>query len=73
QFPLRLAYTTTFNSSQGLTLDCSAIDLRFDPFAHGQLYTALSRVHCRHDSLLFFSLLNVNKDSANIVYPSLLL
>ena len=27
QFPLRLAYATTFNSSQGLTLDRAVIDL----------------------------------------------
>ncbi|CAG8835143.1 13400_t:CDS:1, partial [Racocetra persica] len=43
QFPLRLAYATTFNSCQGLTLDRVVIDLRTHVFAHGQLYTALSR------------------------------
>ena len=37
QFPLRLAYATTFNSCQGLTLTRAAIDLRMDPFAHRQL------------------------------------
>jgi hypothetical protein len=42
QFPLRLAYSTTFNSCQGLTFDHVAIDARCDVFAHGQLYTALS-------------------------------
>lgn len=44
QFPLRLAYATTFNGCQGLTLSKAGLDLRIDPFAHGQLYTALSRV-----------------------------
>ncbi|CAG8496235.1 7053_t:CDS:2 [Cetraspora pellucida] len=43
QFPLRLAYATTFNSCQGLTLDRVVIDLRTHVFAHGQQYTALSR------------------------------
>ncbi|KAG2071988.1 hypothetical protein BDR04DRAFT_1051958, partial [Suillus decipiens] len=44
QFPLRPAYATTFNGCQGLTLARTVLDLRTDPFAHGQLYTALSRV-----------------------------
>jgi len=44
QFPLRLAYLTTFNSCQGLTLDQVVLDCREDVFAHGQLYTALTRV-----------------------------
>ncbi|KIK11055.1 hypothetical protein PISMIDRAFT_123396, partial [Pisolithus microcarpus 441] len=44
QFPLRLAYATTFNGCQGLTLQRSVVDLCKDPFSHGQLYTALSRV-----------------------------
>ena len=47
QFPLRLAYATTFNSCQGLTLDRVVLDLRSDVFAHGQLYTAVSRVRNR--------------------------
>ena len=73
QFPLRLAYATTFNSCQGLTLTRAAIDLRIDPFAHGQLYTALSRVRHRDDCLLIFSEENEERDSANVVYKSLLL
>ena len=71
--PLRLAYATTFNSRQGLTLTRAAIDLRIDPFAHGQLYTALSRVRHRDDCFLIFSEENEERDSANVVYKSLLL
>jgi hypothetical protein len=48
QFPLRLAYATTFNSCQGLTLDRVVLDLYEDVFCHGQLYTATSRVRNRH-------------------------
>ena len=50
QFPLRLAYACTFNGCVGLTLDKTILDLRTPVFAHGQLYTALSRVRCRQDS-----------------------
>ncbi|KIM65719.1 hypothetical protein SCLCIDRAFT_112413, partial [Scleroderma citrinum Foug A] len=42
QFPLAPAYATTFNSCQGLTLDCVGIDLTCPVFSHRQLYTALS-------------------------------
>ena len=44
QFPLRLTYATNFSSCQGLTLDKVVLDLTHPAFAHGQLYTSLSRV-----------------------------
>ena len=47
QFPLAPSYATTFNSCQGMTLDVLGIDLTRPVFAHGQLYTALSRVRNR--------------------------
>src|SRR5437764_6315201 len=75
QFPLRLAYATTFNSCQGLTLDGAILDIRVPVFAHGQLYTALSRVRSRHD--LQFYVENVEdippESITNIVYQELLL
>src|SRR5215207_9176918 len=52
QIPLRLAYATTFNSCQGLTLDRVVVDLRSPVFAHGQLYTALSRTRRRKDCIV---------------------
>ena len=39
QFPLAPACATTFNSSQGLTLNAVGIDLSQPVFSHGQLYT----------------------------------
>ncbi|KAG2069095.1 hypothetical protein BDR04DRAFT_1022412, partial [Suillus decipiens] len=39
QFPLRPVYATTFNGSQGLTLEKAVLDLRADSFAH--------RLHCQ--------------------------
>jgi hypothetical protein len=72
QFPLRLAYACTFHGCVGLTLDRTVLDLRTQVFAHGQLYTALSRVRHRSHSKI---LLNEDKDrvALNIVYEELLL
>src|SRR5271154_3954304 len=69
QFPLWLAYSTTFNSSQGLTFNSVVIDGHCDVFAHGQLYMALSRVCMRQDVYLP----DDRPDVANVVYPNLLL
>lgn len=49
QFPLRFTYATIFNSCQGLTLDRVVLDLTMPAFAHGQLYTRLSRVRTASD------------------------
>lgn len=73
QFPLRLAYASTFNGCQGLTLDRTVLDLRCEVFAHGQLYTALSRIRIRNDSRVLFSDGAVGNDTANVVYKDLLL
>jgi hypothetical protein len=61
QFPLRHAYATTFNGSQDLTLRRAVVDVRTDGFAHGQLYTALSRVRNRRDIRTLWS--DTNEDS----------
>ena len=45
QFPLKLAYAMTIHKSQGMSVDAALIKLGNGCFAHGQLYTALSR--CR--------------------------
>src|SRR6184192_33332 len=81
QFPLRLAYATTFNSCQGLTLDRAILDTRVPVFAHGQLYTALSRVRSRRLLCCLFDPVDP-EDSAedadhlkvkNVVFEDLLL
>lgn len=71
QIPLRLAYSTTFNSCQGLTLDRCVLDLRTPVFAHGQLYTSISRVRNRTDVRALFP--GSIQTTTNIVYPELLL
>lgn len=73
QFPLRLAYATTFNGSQGLTLDKTVLDVRSEVFAHGQLYTALSRVRVRQDSRILLPESQSGNEIRNVVYRELLL
>ncbi|VDB87754.1 unnamed protein product [Peniophora sp. CBMAI 1063] len=60
QFPIDLAYSTTFNSCQGLTLDRVAVDLTTPVFSHGQLYTALSRI-CRREHVYTLCKLTIDR------------
>jgi hypothetical protein len=73
QFPLRLAYATTFNSCQGLTLDRVVLDLTMPVFAHGQLYTSLSRVRSGTAIRVLRDPAERDQSTLNIVYHSLLL
>ncbi|KAK4702244.1 ATP-dependent DNA helicase PIF1, partial [Phenoliferia sp. Uapishka_3] len=71
QFPLRLAYSTTFNSCQGMTIDGHLVlDFRAEPFAHGQLYTALSRIRNRECATVLLP--GDDQTVANVVYKKLL-
>lgn len=72
QFPLRLAYGTTFNSCQGLTLDRVVLDLRIPVFAHGQLYTSLSRIRSRSDIRILRDPTERHLSTSNIVHQVLL-
>ena len=73
QLPIRLAYATTFNGCVGLTLNRTILDLRTDVFAHGQLYTALSRVRQRQDSKILLREDTIEPITKNVVYRPLLL
>ena len=73
QFPLRLAYATTFNSCQGLTLDKVVLDLTNPVFAHGQLYTSLSRVRQGSDLRVLLAPENEDCKTLNVVHHQLLL
>jgi hypothetical protein len=44
QFPIILAYCLSVHKAQGQSLDFVGLIFETDPFAHGQLYVALSRV-----------------------------
>ncbi|KAG1815138.1 uncharacterized protein BJ212DRAFT_1224568, partial [Suillus subaureus] len=69
---LLIQRATTFNSSQGLILRRTVVDLRTDEFAHGQLYTALSRVRNQCDVRTLWSPTNEERETTNVVYSSLL-
>ncbi|CAM9472450.1 unnamed protein product, partial [Hapterophycus canaliculatus] len=72
QFPLRIAYSMTINKSQGQTLSRIGLDLRSSPFAHGQLYVALSRAQNRHSVMCLLPeshILNNIPHTHNVVYP----
>ena len=73
QFPLRLAYASTFNGCQGLTLDKTVLDLRTEVFAHSQLYTALSRIRIRQNIVVLYSEDHEDHTTKNVVYKDLLL
>jgi hypothetical protein len=77
QFPVRIAFATTINKSQGQSLKKVGVWLRGQVFGHGQLYVACSRVSA--PSQLKFAIM---RDSAetdkqlkakNIVYKEILL
>ena len=53
QFPLRLAYSMTYNKSQGQEFEQALVDIRNNPFTHGHLYVALSRVRKAKNVRLF--------------------
>lgn len=57
--PLKYAWCLTIHSSQGMTIDAAEIDLGTSIFAHGQAYTALSRVK----NLGSVRILDVQQDS----------
>ena len=77
QFSLRMAYTGTFHSAQGVTLNRCAVDVRKAPFMHGQLYTALARVRTRDALRIPAAEEQCGEDGAalvrNIVWRELLL
>ena len=71
QFPLAPAYASTFHSCQGLTLDCVGIDLTQLVFTHGQLYTALSRVRHRNNTMILLP--DGQETTTNVTYHDILI
>lgn len=75
QFPVNIAFAITINKSQGQTLSKVAVYLPEPCFAHGQLYTALSRVS-HPDDIRVMIVPSTNSQShnqtRNIVYTEIL-
>lgn len=69
QFPIKPAFAMTINKSQGQSIQHVGVSLIHEPFAHGQLYVALSRVTDRNN----IKVLTKNNTFTNVVYPELLL
>ncbi|KAF9505082.1 hypothetical protein BS47DRAFT_1249186, partial [Hydnum rufescens UP504] len=70
QFPLRLGYTSTFDSAQGKTLGQVEIDLTQPIFTHEQLCTITSRVQNRQGHLVRR---RINSTTVpNVVFPEFL-
>jgi len=73
QFPLKLAYTSTFNSCKGLTLEKVVLDLRTNVFLHGQLYCSVSRGGHRNACMKLIGKADETGAAKNVVYQELLL
>lgn len=69
QFPLIPAFSLSIHKSQGQTLEKVGLELQRQPFTHGQLYTALSRVRRKEGVCIFRPQSTPVK---NIVFPELL-
>ena len=72
QFPVKLAFCMTINKSQGQTFEFVGIDLRTEPFAHGQLYVAISRTRGYENFKILLHPENKSKKVKNIVYKEVL-
>ena len=75
QFPVRVAFATSINKSQGQTFKNVGIWLRGQAFSHGQLYVACSRVSSP-DQLKFAIMQDSNQKeltAKNIVFHEVLL
>jgi hypothetical protein len=75
QFPLRPRYSMTTNMCQGKNITRLLLDLRHDPFAHGQLHVGCSRVNnskCIRALTLPERIFNNRARTVNVVYPELL-
>ena len=75
QYPLGIVYAMTVNKSQGQTLYTVGLDLRDDPFSHGQLYVALSRARGRQHIHCLVQPQRILDNIAyvtNVVFPALL-
>ena len=75
QFPLCPRYAMTDHAVQGKTLKRVLLDLRQQPFCHGQLHVAISRVRNRNNIRALSLKENISKNKSiviNVVYKELI-
>lgn len=75
QFPLRPRYAMTSNIVQGKTIEHMLLDLRHDPFAHGQLHVSCSRVPQASQIRVLTvkeRIINNRARTLNVIHPVLL-
>jgi len=68
QFPLRLAYAMTYNKSQGQEFAFVVCDIRKEPFTHGHLYVALSRIRVAANIRVFSDSKQANAGDEQLLY-----
>jgi len=75
QFPVRLSFAMTINKAQGQSLKYVGLHLQSSVFCHGQLYVRLSRAtsSCNVHVLLPETPAGLNRKTANVVYPEVLI
>jgi len=66
QFPLRLAYSVTYNKCQGMTLHKVLVDIVDPPFAHGHLFVATSRVRNSRNMKFFCTAASIHDNPSNM-------
>ncbi len=66
QFPLRLAYAMTYNKAQSQTLHTVLLDVTEQPFMHGHLYVAASRVRQVNNIKLFIRKEDIHDQTENL-------
>ena len=75
QFPPRLAYSMTYNKSQGQELFKCLVDIRSPPFVHGHLHVvALSKIKFYDNIRIFCTDENIDENATilkNFFYESL--
>ena len=82
QYPLRLAYSFTYNRSQGQTLHKVLLDCTIAPFEHGHLYVACSRHRDSNNIKLYVNKTQLHEHPydnnkfmpviPNVVYPTII-
>ena len=71
QFPIKICYALTMNRVQSQTFEHVGIDFEKQPFTHGQLYVAITRVTRPRNLILHFTDEN-NCVAQNPVYTEVL-